>query len=295
MKKFITFLFFVQLVSGCALPPTNKSESNTVSFPFPKYEALKGEDKERADSLLAHALDHEALYSLMGDLKPISGIGFSLSFYLGKDSTQTSGQSDIVNIEADSIQAIIAELESWNRVLDALSFDQYQFMLVPFRQVWKGKRNLQVLVCRTDLLDSLVQSRAAFFSQWGFVTGTDPAVMLTAIEFEEKSDRFRAYGYFYGYPEHAVDFYVKADLDKEETGEFVKRKFFHIPVHEKKEGYFTYALPENFEPLPQDSTTYYRAQEILAGYRNMRPDFIDSAGNLQAVALYRSWWRKNKN
>ena len=292
MKKILSLLLIVQVVTGCVKVPTTRSLPAASSLPFPNYETLTGEDKARADTLLATALDHEALYSLMGDLKPVSSIGFALSYPLGKDSTQIIGQEHIVNTGADSIQTFLAELESWNRVLDALTFDRYRFLLVPFKKVWDGERDLQILVCRTDLVDSLLAARDSFFAQWGFVPGTDPAVLLTAIEFEEKSDRFRAYGYLFGYPQHAVDFFVAADLEKEKTGDFVKRSFFHIPVHAKTSGHFTYALPEGFQPLPRDSARYYRAKEILEGYRQVRPRFIDAAGNLKAVELYRDWWHK---
>jgi len=293
MKYIFCFFLLLWLAAGCRqVPSATTSNVPSDDIPFPEYESLTGKDRERADSLLSKALDHEALYSLMGDMKPISSIGFAHSYPLGKDSTQKDGQQKIVEVGIDSIKTAMEELESWNRVLAALSFDDYQFLLVPFKQVYKGKRNLQILLCRTDLIDSLLVAQSPFFAQWGFVSGTDPAVLLTAIEFEEKHDRYRAYGYLFGYPQHAVDFFVEASLEQEATGEFVKRSFFSIPVHMRETGYFTYALPEDSTPLPLDSAKYYQASEILEEYRQLRPSFIDEGGHLKAVELYRNWWRR---
>lgn len=296
MRYSLYFLFLLWIATGCRQMPSSTSFSPSMSnLPFPGYEMLSAKDKERADSLLAKALDHEALYSLMSDLKPVSSIGFALSYPLGKDSSDTDGQRKIVDISIDSVKMVIDELESWNRVLDALSFDHYQFLLVPFKQVWNGNRNLQVLLCRTDLIDSLLVAQAPFFAQWGFVPDTDPAVLLTAIEFEEKHDRYRAYGYLFGYPQHAVNFFVDASLEQQASGEFVKRNFFHIPVYAKESGHFTYALSEGLQPLPQDSVKYYQAVDILEEYRQIRTRFVNSKGHLQAVELYRNWWRRKRN
>jgi hypothetical protein len=283
------------LLTGCG---TNSGlferRQMNSSIPFPGYERLSGSDRVLADSLIAYALDHEALYSLMGDLKPMSSVGLPVRFPLGKDSTQVEGQHQVVATQSDSIQTAIAELARWNRVLTALSFDHHQFLLIPFKKTRYGDRYLQILLCRTDLLDSLLRAQAPFFAQWGFVPGTDPAVVLTAIEFEEKHDRYRAYGYLFGYPRHAVDFFVRASQQKQQSGEFVQRSFFKIPVHVRKDGYFTYALPKDFQPLPADSTTYYQATTVLEEYRALRPKYIDKKGQYHPIELYRKWWRRHK-
>lgn len=244
-----------------------------------------------ADSILGHALDHEALFSLLGDLKPMSSIGYALSYPLGKDSLQFDGQGYVVNLHDESTQLSLKELNRWNRVLDALSFEHYQFLLIPFKQVWDGNRNMQILICRTDLLDKLLEAQAAFFAQWGFVPGCDPAVVLTAVEFEQRNDRYRAYGYLFGYPEHAVDFFVDASIHKQKTDEFVARSFFHIPVFAKEKGYFTYALPEDFKPLAKDSVLLQNASVLLKQYQSIRPAYVNKEGKLEAIRLFRDWWK----
>ena len=179
-------------------------------------------------------------------------------------------------------------------MLSALSFGNYQFLLIPFRKIYDGERKLQFLVCRRDLLDSLLVEHAAFFAQWGFVPDTDPAVILTAMEFEAQHDRYRAYGYLFGYPKHAVNFFVEASQSEQETGEFVKRSFFQIPVYAKESGYFVYALPEAFQPLSVDSTKYHNAVNVLEGYQALLPKYVDDKGQLSSIKLFRNWWRKKK-
>ncbi|MEL7124358.1 MAG: hypothetical protein AAFO07_33290 [Bacteroidota bacterium] len=246
-----------------------------------------------ADSILGYALDHEALYSLLADLKPMSSIGFALSYPLGKDSLQFDGQHDVVNLNEESTQLSLDEVNSWDRILNALSFENYQFLLIPFRQVWKGNRNMQILICRTDLLDKLLEKKAPFFAQWGFVPGYDPAVVLTAVEFEERNDRYRAYGYLFGYPEHAVDFFVDASIEYQKTDEFVKRSFFNIPVFSDEKGYFTYALPEDFIPIAKDSMILKESALVLKEYQSIRPAYVNKEGKLEAIQLFRDWWKES--
>lgn len=278
---------------GCANTSTAlKSRTAIASKPFPGYEKLSELDRVKADTLIAKALDHEALYSLMADLKPISSIGYSLSYPLGKDSTQIDGTQYVVDTNKDTIKTSLEEIESWNKVLKAMSFDDYQFVLIPYKRVWKGDRNMQILLCRTDLIDSVLVAQAPFFAQWGFVPGTDPSTILTAIEFEERNDRYRAYGYLFGYPEHAVNFFVEASQQQQANGEFVQRSFFQIPVHARETGHFTYALPKDFIPLASDSVKYVKATNVLHEYRTIRPNFVSENNQLDAINLYRNWWKK---
>lgn len=116
----LIFLLNLMVLPGCkqVSPISKPRTSSAASIPFPGYERLSDEDRVRADSLLAYALDHEALYSLMADIKPISSIGMALSYPIGKDSTQRDGEQEVVPVTVDSIQAHLRELESWNRVLE---------------------------------------------------------------------------------------------------------------------------------------------------------------------------------
>lgn len=294
LQLIILFTLVLMLGACSSTPYKYKSFSGSQqTIPFPGYEQLTEKEKVLADSIIGHALDHEALYSLLSDLKPMSSIGFTLSYPIGKDSLHFDGQRDVVNVLEDSTQLSLKEINSWNRILDALSFGDYQFFLIPFKQVWNGNRNLQILICRTDLLDKLLKAKAPFFAQWGFVPGYNPAVILTAIEFEQRNDRYRAYGYLFGYPEHAVDFFVEASIHRQKTNEFVTRSFFNIPVFAKEKGYFTYALPENFKPIARDSMILQEASVVLKQYRSIRSAYVNKEGKLEAIKLFRDWWKES--
>lgn len=161
---------------------------------------LSPADRVLADSLLAQALDHEGLYTMLTDLKPISTVRhFSLP--VAKDSTMPDGHRQVVQQVA-----LLDSLARYQRVLPYLGTEEYRFALVPFRQVYDQERTWQIVVYRPALLDRLMAEKSDFFGQWGFVKGTTPEVLLTVTEFEAKHDRYRAYGYLFGYPDHAVDF-----------------------------------------------------------------------------------------
>jgi hypothetical protein len=93
---------------------------------------------------------------------------------------------------------------------------------------------------------------------------------------------------------HAVDFFVEASQQQQIRGEFVERSFFQIPVHNRDKGYFTYALPKDFIPLPADSARYYKSMEVLKQYRSIRPQYLNQDGGLEAIKLFRDWWFRSR-
>jgi len=287
-------LLWMLIFTGCRSLQVDSKLARQLARPFPGYELLSQQEQMMADTLLRYALDHEALYSLLGDIKPVSNVFYVLANPIGKDTTMSDGEAEVVKIGVDSIQRTLLTLEAWNNVADALSFGDYQFLIVPFRQVRDGQRNFQLVVCRTDLIDSMLLLHAPFFAQWGFVPGTDPGILLTTTEFENKNDRYRAYGYLFGYPRHAVDFFVRASQKEEKTDQFVERDFFQIPVFAKNSGYFTYAVPKGYQPDSRDSVTYNQAMKVLEDYKALRPAYINEDGKLDAVNLMRDYWRKYK-
>jgi hypothetical protein len=148
-------------------------------------------------------------------------------------------------------------------------------------------RHLELLVCRQSLIDSVVQVHQSFFGQWGFTPGIDPHTLITTIEFEEKQDRYRAYGYLFGYPEHAVDFFVEAGKEYDRTKKIIKRDFFHVPTFNRPDGHFTYAVPPGYQPSEIDSAIYKRATAALAMYKQKRGGYLQH-GRLNAVNYLRS-------
>ena len=246
---------------------------------------LTREEIEIANKLLSYGLEHEALYTLLDTLKPISSLGFSLSYSIAKDSTMNDGDKDVVDPLSDSTRLNFDELKTWNKITRALTTRELTFLLIPYKQPWNGKRNLQLLVVRNSVFSKLLKRQASFFGQWGFTANANSATVLSVVEYENKNDRYRAYGYLFGYPEHAVDFFVEASITEEETGEFVKRNFFTIPVEAGNSGDFTYAVPVNYIPTNTDSTLYQKAIDRLEFYQKLKSQYRSSNGKLKAIKL----------
>lgn len=253
---------------------------------------LSPAERSQADSLLRNALDHEALYTLLSDLKPISSIGQTITYPIAKDSSNWDGQAEVTHLSQDSIRKMLSKISMLYKITRSLSSPALQFFLLPYHRIGEGKRNFQILVCRRDLVDQMLQKHAAFFGQWGFVPGADIATLLTTIEFEDRYDRYRAYGYLFGYPDHAVDFFVEASRSEAQNQQFIPRDFFQIPVYSGARGYFTYALPKGKVPSQVDSTLYQRAMEVLDKYRRIRSRYVREGKGLEARRLLRKSRRK---
>jgi hypothetical protein len=282
MRKALLPIIFLLVLVSCSATRNIGTNAKTQLWDLSQ---LSTEELKMANELLTYGLEHEALYTLLDTLKPISSLGYALSFPLAKNSEMKDGDKAVVSLEADSSKMALDELKKWNNVLEALSTEDLKFLLVPFKQTRKGKRNLQILVCRTDKMNSLISSKAHFFGQWGFTANSNLATVLTTIEFESRNDRYRAYGYLFGYPEHAVDFFVSASISEEETGEFVNRNFFSIPVAKGESGHFTYAIPKDYIPDQRDSSIYFQAIHTLNKYNMIKSQYTTESGALDAISL----------
>lgn len=257
--------------------------SCTTQKPMQQAAIMGDYDAALADTVLAYALDHEALYTLADTLKPISSVKL-LRYQVAKDSTMKDGDAAIVVQDS-----LLKKIEVYQKVCKALSHDDWEFLMVPFRYTEKNTRNIELLVVRKSRFAATMNTYAAFFGQWGFTASTNPAVVLTAIENESKLDRFRAYGYLFGYPPHAVDFFVKASVaqDADTAKKLVPRDFFAIPVFTSEKGYFTYAVPKGYQPVAVDSAIHKKAVNTLEKYKQTREKYNAPKG-LQAMKLWRA-------
>jgi len=253
---------------------------------------LSEEQRSRADSILAAGLDNEALFTLFAGsgsgsnslpIKPMSSLDGRRLAVARPDSLESGARKVVEPDHPD-----LLEMQDYQEVLSALHCGPLKVLMIPFRITRDGYRSLQVVVVHTDRLDEDLTARAAFWGQWGFVPGVDPATLITVVEFEEAGARFRGYGYLFGYPDHAVDFFVEAAEHQKRTGDFVERDFFQIPVHSRETGRFVYAVPKGHTPLPEDETILAEAARTLAVYRDLRPAFTNEDGTLRATELLRA-------
>ena len=146
---------------------------------------------------------------------------------------------------------------------------------------------MEIYVIRKSLFAKKIQQFQSFFGQWGFTPSTNPSVVLSVIEYESKWDRNRAYGYLFGYPAHAVDFFVEASKTQfaDISKKLVPRNFFEIPVFAGEKGHFTYAIPKSYIPTNIDSSIYTNAINTLNKYKNTSSQFLTKNG-LKANALW---------
>ncbi|TAE24102.1 MAG: 5'-nucleotidase, lipoprotein e(P4) family [Candidatus Kapaibacterium sp.] len=256
---------------------------------FSSLEQLPPDDRKLADSLLTLALDHEALYTLWGDIKPISDVA-TFTFRVARPLSVSSGTASIVDVGNPATQQALQQIRRLQRVVNAMNFGDVRFFIHPFKMADTTKRFLQVAVLRTSSVAACIARRQAFFGQFGFVPESDAVSVVMATEYENKYERYRGYGYLYGYPEHAVTFFVEAARHQDSTKEFVKRDFFQIPTWSGKQGHFVYAVPKGYAPTDLDSTLYHAASKILSGYREIRPTFMNPDSSLRATDLLKTWY-----
>jgi hypothetical protein len=249
--------------------------------------SFSNEEKQLADSLLTLALDNEALYTIVEPMKPISTV-LNFSLPIARADSIPSGIREATVPNRDALK----KLEQLQNVINRLQFGDVQFLLIPFKRADKGKRYFEVVAVNTKALQKVIVRDQAFWAQWGFVPNANPAVMLTTNEFEERLDRYRGYGYLFGYPEHAITFFVEAARTEDSTKQFVKRDFFQIPVFSSQTGHFTYAIPKGYTPTEVDSALYRRATATLQRYKAARPQFISQDGRLNASELLRELLQK---
>lgn len=268
----------ILLLGSCASSNPNSSK---------KRVADRGMDKALVDSILKIGLDHEALYTLVSDIKPMSSLmGFTLPFNI--DSTDLI-QGHPIDLKKKS--SMVAKLKRYTTVLNRLQIEDLDFVMVPFRASTDSTRSFQVNVIRKSRMDEVINNHLDFFAYLGIVPGTEPNVVLSTVESQDQILRLRAYGYLFGYPDHAVDFFVAAYYENEQTGEFVERDFFQIPVFTRKSGHFVYAIPKGQTPSQVDSTLYKRAIRVLDVYKAERPDFLNADSTLQTLKLIRKMSR----
>jgi 5'-nucleotidase (lipoprotein e(P4) family) len=275
----------VILLASLTISGFAQNGTRNIAQDFAALERLAPDDRKLADSLLTLALDHEALYTLWGGLKPISDVA-TFTLRIARPLSVSSGAANVVAADSPALQ----QLRRLQRVVNAMNFGDVQFFLHPFKRADSVKRFVQVAVLRKSGVEACLRRNQAFFGQFGFVPESDAVSVVMATEYEDKYERYRGYGYLYGYPEHAVTFFVEASRSQDSTGQFVKRDFFQIPTWSRQQGHFVYAVPKGYAATDADSAIYYAASKILRDYRDIRPKYMNADSSLRAAELLQAWY-----
>lgn len=274
-KQFLISALILMMFFSCTTQKNITYNSN------PSYELSK-QQEQLLDSILQKGLDYEALYTIIGKIKPMSSV-VSFNFPIANIDSSKKTKGDVIDLDAK--QKYIDKIERIQTSINSLNYPDIKFVLIPYCNAYGTRRTIQLSVVRLSLFDSVLQKKASFFSQFGFVAGADPAVVITTIENSDRYERLRAYGYLFGYPDYAIDFFVKAFESHDKTHKFVKRNFFQIPTYATKEGAFVYAYPKNYTPNNTDSTLYFKAGKVLKQYKVLRKNYLNKDSSLQSKKL----------
>lgn len=229
------------------------------------------------DSILQHGLDREALYTLLGSVKPMSSlISFAFPIAITDNASNTSDEHETVMDRIRTIQKAVSYIQIPDiKIVESLGFASppHSRHVILFNAV------------RISSLDSLLKAKENFFGQFGLVPGTDPNIVLNTIDSLDQDNRHRGYGYLYGYPDYAIDFFVET---VKSSGRPVERNFFLIPTYTTTPvpRFVSYAYPKNAKPTKDvDSALYYRAINVLEQYKKIRPAYMNADSTVRAYEL----------
>ncbi len=276
MKRGWSMFLVLLLLLGC------RSSRHTL----PRTVTEQAAPDERAlliDSILQTGLDREAVYTLLGRIKPMS----SLKLYrMPLANTDSAKRSSPEIVDRAKKGRYLDRLSHVQKAINAIRLPDLAFVFIPYRAHQDSNRTIQLSVVRVSLLDSLLKAKESFFGQYGLVPGADPATVVSTIENAGIYERYRGYGYLFGYPDYAVDFFVEASHTRRDIQKPTPRNFFNIPTHQSKEGYFVYAYPKDYEPSREvDSLLYHRSMQVLERYEKLRDRYLNADSTVRAYRL----------
>lgn len=237
----------------------------------------------RADALLLDASDGEGLYTLAGGLKPLS-----------------SGRAFSVRIAPTLDRAALDSLEAVRQAVALLQCGDIGAFVHGFTTPQGDsivRRSFDVIVYHRAAVARAIERHAAFFGTLGVTPGADVREVLAAVENAPRAERWRGYGLLFGYPDDAVEFFVRAGIEGDRTKTIVPRDFRRIETYRKfpieRDGpplasSFVYAVPKDAPESTADRALRDAAAPIYARYVRERARRIgaDSTG---ALALWREW------
>lgn len=261
---------FIALAVACSVLPPALASAQGVSredcFPI---ERLSSRLRQRSEELLLTALDNEALYTFVGDLKPMSSfVEFRLPL----------GELDLTPLETTR-QALTA----W-RCGDEIYADVRHFA-----QPHEDRLYAEGAVWNRRLLAELIGRYTPFFARFGLTPSAHPMEATLAVEYASGLDRFRGYGYLYGYPDYAVSFFTEAQSEQIRGGRRVERDVVSVPTYARPAGAYAWAVARGHQENDADRNLKRRAAAVLADYRARRERYIGER-KPGVVALLRDWF-----
>lgn len=237
-------------------------------FPF---ERLPDRLRARAERLLLTALDGEALYTIASDIKPMS--------------------SGILTLEVGAGQAGLLEVADLEEIMRAWSCGgEVSGGLHRFAAVYDdGRRPMDLMVFNHPRVGDVVARRSGVYGPLGLAPETPPLAVVQAVDRAARTPRFLGYGYLFGYPDAAVEFFAEADDRQQQTGAFVERDFISLPTF-RGERHFVYAVPRGQARTDADRVLAERVQPVYDDYVARRARHIKDDTGAGVLALLREWF-----
>lgn len=210
-------------------------------------------------ALMGAAADHEALYTLVGGLKPMSTGIWAGSFAVDDPE--------------------LADLRGVRAALAPLRNDVWYADVQVFEIIHDGQRSVHAFVVHRAALARMIERLEEFWSPWGITVCTHPSEVVAVVDRMPEADRWRGYGYLFGYPADAVNFFVEAGLsakDGREVGPGKDRQFVQIPTYAAKTGRFTYAVRLDHSSTAADEAIAREANRIRAAYTRRKRRMQDA-------------------
>ena len=289
------FLLFVLLTScaGAAGVPRNQC------FPL---ETLPPQLREVAEQMLLEALDREALYTLIGGLKAMS------SAILTEER----------QFQLDTAKPQIREFEEFQQIAETWRCGEELWAgISALRHVVpkdrdtpvgidvlgrkQGVRTVYGNVLNLPAVRRVIEAHAPLFGYHGLTRRTAPAEMLARIGMLDEIDFNLAFGYLYGYPSHAVEFYSRL-LDRARKGQPLKPgeavninvpTYSPVMVRGETGSQFRYRIAPDHQEDDEDRRLRITAAKTLEAYRARRPKYIGE-GKPGVLALIRDWYDDGK-
>jgi len=266
-------------------------------------EGLTAARQQLAANLLLRAMDSEALYTIAAPIKPTS-----------------SGFADLrLRVRPTVDKVMVDSLAEYNAVLPALSCGNIVAELSVYGAVLQGGRDTTVrlryvslTMVNRETLRQTIRLHADFFSTLAIVPASNPLSVLGAVEYADRSPRWRGYGYLFGYPDDAVDFFVRSGEKGDSidavtraagrTGSYVEPRDFRLieTFHKTPECQncaptrpsFVYAVSKGAALSSGDRELLARTAPVYAEYAKRRAEFVGERKE-GIVALLRAWNAEN--
>jgi hypothetical protein len=298
MTRPLLCVLVTALLCALARPAHAEGVPRLDCFPF---ERLPTPARELAETMLLEAMDREALFTLIGGLKPMSSalLTEERRFSLDTSAPQIGEIETFQQIAAtwrcaDEVWAGLAPLPAIiNRSGTGLSTDVDELgRLVGVRTVYGNVMLLPAV--RTVLTE-----RRSLFAYHGITRLSDPAEMVTRIGLLDSLDRELMFGYLYGYPSHAVEFYSRLLHQARQSGQGVRpgqAVNVNIPTFAPVNGtlsQFRYRVAPGHKEVEDDRRLRARAGWILREYTARRANYVGE-GKPGILALLRDWYDDGK-